>query len=130
MGEATRQNQRKHRDHLYHHRLCKCSRWLHHQYCCAIWLDLGACLGVGAFHSNSQKSYMGTCLGHCDNIISFQNDFTDRGPEFHRFHHRLLPYSVVKWIECGQLQLCQIFERSTQRLLISRTIETEVIKGS
>ena len=31
-------------------------------------------------------------------------------------------------IEYGQLELCQIFEWSTQRLLISRTIETEAKK--
>ena len=31
--------------------------------------------------------------------------------------------------EYGQLELCQIFERSTQRLLISRTIETEAKKA-
>ena len=31
-------------------------------------------------------------------------------------------------IECSQLELCQIFERPTQRLLISRTIKTEAKK--
>ena len=57
------------RDHLHHHCLHKCSRRL--CYCCDLGSRyLGACLGVGAFHLNSQNSYMGayrgvsTCPGH------------------------------------------------------------------
>ena len=62
LDEATCQNQRKDRDGLHHHRLYKCSRWLCRR-CDLGSRYLGACPKMGAFHFNSQNSYMGAYPG-------------------------------------------------------------------